>query len=294
MGILVDENTRVLVQGITGREGSFHARACKAYGTSVVAGVTPGKGGQLFDDEVPVFDSVSEAVEKTGANLSLIFVPAAFAPDAIAESADAEVPLIVCITEGVPVLDTVRIAYHLENRPVRLIGPNCPGIINPGAQCKVGIMPGNIHRPGRAGVVSRSGTLTYEAVAQLNALGIGQSTCVGIGGDPITGSSFVDMLRLFNDDVDTDLVVFIGEIGGTAEQQAAAYIKEEFTKPLCALVVGAGAPPGKRMGHAGAIITGESGRAEAKIEALRDAGAAIIPTPADIGSTAQTVLQQIG
>jgi succinyl-CoA synthetase alpha subunit len=294
MGILVDENTRVLVQGITGREGSFHARACKAYGTSVVAGVTPGKGGQLFDDEVPVFDSVSEAVEKTGANLSLIFVPAAFAPDAIAESADAEVPLIVCITEGVPVLDTVRIAHHLENRPVRLIGPNCPGIINPGAQCKVGIMPGNIHRPGRAGVVSRSGTLTYEAVAQLSALGIGQSTCVGIGGDPITGSSFVDMLRLFNDDADTDLVVFIGEIGGTAEQQAAAYIKEEFTKPLCALVVGAGAPPGKRMGHAGAIITGESGRAEAKIEALRDAGAAIIPTPADIGSTAQTVLQQIG
>jgi succinyl-CoA synthetase alpha subunit len=258
----------------------------------VVAGVTPGKGGQLFDDQVPVFDSVGEAVEKTGANLSLIFVPPAFAPDAMAESADAGVPLIVCITEGIPVLDTVRISHYLENRPVRLIGPNCPGIINPAAQCKVGIMPGSIHRPGRAGVVSRSGTLTYEAVAQLTGLGIGQSTCVGIGGDPIAGTSFVDVLRLFNDDPDTDLVVFIGEIGGTAEQQAAAYIKEEFTKPICALVVGAGAPPGKRMGHAGAIITGESGRADAKIEALRGAGAAIIPTPADIGSTAQTLLQR--
>ena len=189
MGILVDENTRVLVQGITGREGSFHARACKAYGTQVVAGVTPGKGGQLFDDQVPVFDSVSEAVDKTGANLSLIFVPPAFAPDAIAESADAEVPLIVCITEGIPVLDTVRMAHHLENKPVRLIGPNCPGIINPGAHCKVGIMPGNIHRPGRAGIVSRSGTLTYEAVAQLSDLGIGQSTCVGIGGTPLLASA---------------------------------------------------------------------------------------------------------
>ena len=293
MGILVDENTRVLVQGITGREGSFHARACRAYGTQVVAGVTPGKGGQVFDDEVPVFDSVAEAVEETGADLSLIFVPPAFAPDAIAESADAGVPLIACITEGIPILDTVRIARYLENKPVRLIGPNCPGLINPGARCKVGIMPGSIHQPGRTGVVSRSGTLTYEAVAQLTGLGIGQSTCVGIGGDPITGSSFIDVLRLFNDDPDTDLVVFIGEIGGTAEQQAAAYIKEEFTKPVCALIVGAAAPPGKRMGHAGAIITGESGRAEAKVEALREAGATIIPTPADIGSTAQSVLQMM-
>ena len=291
MGILVDENTRVVVQGITGREGSFHARACRAYGTQVVAGVTPGKGGQLFDDEVPVFDSVAEAVEETGADLSLIFVPPAFAPDAIAESADAGVPLIACITEGIPILDTVRIARYLENKPVRLIGPNCPGLINPGARCKVGIMPGGIHQPGRTGVVSRSGTLTYEAVAQLTGLGIGQSTCVGIGGDPITGSSFIDVLRLFNDDPDTDLVVFIGEIGGTAEQQAAAYIKEEFTKPVCALIVGAAAPSGKRMGHAGAIITGESGRAEAKVGALREAGATIIPTPADIGSTAQSVLQ---
>ena len=291
MGILVDENTRVLVQGITGREGSFHARACKAYGTQVVAGVTPGKGGQLFDDEVPVFDSVTEAVAQTGANLSLIFVPPAFAPDAIAESADAGVPLIACITEGIPVLDTVRISRYLENKPVRLIGPNCPGLINPGARCKVGIMPGSIHKPGRAGVVSRSGTLTYEAVAQLTGLGIGQSTCVGIGGDPITGTSFVDVLRLFSDDADTDLVVFIGEIGGTAEQQAAVYIKEEFAKPVCALIVGAAAPSGKRMGHAGAIITGESGRAESKVNALQDAGAVIVPTPADIGITAQAVLQ---
>ena len=294
MTILVDENTRVLVQGITGREGSFHARSCRTYGTKVVAGVTPGKGGQLFDDEVPVFDSVAEAVDQTGANLSLIFVPPAFAPDAIAESADAGVPLIVCITEGIPVLDMVRVARYLDTKPVRLIGPNCPGLISPGALCKVGIMPGSIHRAGRAGVVSRSGTLTYEAVAQLSELGIGQSSCVGIGGDPIIGTSFIDVLRLFNDDPGTDLVVFIGEIGGTMEQETAVYIKEEFTKPICTLVVGAVAPPGKRMGHAGAIITGESGRAEAKIKALRDAGAEIIPTPADIGVTAQTVLKNRG
>ena len=293
MGILVDENTRVLVQGITGREGSFHARACKAYGTNLVAGVTPGKGGQVFEDGVPVFDSVAQAVDETGANLSLIFVPPPFAPDAIAESADAGVPLIVCITEGIPVLDMVKLARYLESKSVRLIGPNCPGIINPGAHCKVGIMPGSIHQPGRVGVVSRSGTLTYEAVGQLSDLGIGQSSCVGIGGDPITGTGFVDVLRLFNDDPDTDLVVFIGEIGGIKEQQAAAYIKEEFTKPICALVVGATAPAGKRMGHAGAIITGESARAEAKIQALRDAGAAIIPTPADIGVTAQAMLQGV-
>ena len=292
MGILVDENTRVLVQGITGREGSFHARACKAHGTNLVAGVTPGKGGQLFDEEVPVFDTVAQAVDQTGANLSLIFVPPPFAPDAIAESADAGVPLIVCITEGIPVLDMVKLDNYLQRKPVRLIGPNCPGLINPGAKCKVGIMPGAIHQAGRVGVVSRSGTLTYEAVGQLSGLGIGQSSCVGIGGDPITGSSFVDMLRLFNDDPGTDLVVFIGEIGGTKEQEAAAYIKEEFNKPICALVVGAAAPAGKRMGHAGAIITGESGRVEAKTAALRDAGATIIPTPADIGVTAQAILQQ--
>ena len=292
MSILVDENTRVLVQGITGREGSFHARACIAYGTKVVAGVTPGKGGQLFDDKIPVFESVADAVEQTDANLSLIFVPPAFAPDAIAESADAGMPLIVCIAEGIPALDMVRLARYLEDKPVRLIGPNCPGLISPGARCKVGIMPGSIHRPGKAGVVSRSGTLTYEAVAQLSEVGIGQSSCVGIGGDAIIGTSFVDVLRLFDDDPETDLVVLIGEIGGTMEQQAAAYIKEESNKPVCALVVGAGVPPGKRMGHAGAIITGESGRADAKIRALQEAGAQIIPTPADIGVTVQKVRRE--
>ena len=293
MGILVSEDSRILVQGITGREGSFHARACMAYGTNVVAGVTPGKGGELFEEEVPVFDSVEEAVKETGANVSLIFVPPPFAADAIAEAADSGVPLIACITEGIPVQDTMRVSRYLQNRPVRLIGPNCPGMINPVARCKVGIMPGAIHQPGRVGVVSRSGTLTYEAVHQLTSLGIGQSSCVGIGGDPIIGTSFVEVLQLFNDDPDTDLVVFIGEIGGTMEQEAAAYIKAEFTKPICALIVGATAPPGKRMGHAGAIITGESARAEAKIQALRGANATIIPTPADIGATTQAVLRDM-
>ena len=291
MGILVDENSRILVQGITGREGSFHASACRAYGTNVVAGVTPGRGGQLFEDEVPVFNSVEEAVHQSQANAALIFVPPAFAADAIAESVDAEIPLIVCITEGIPVLDTVRISRYLENKPVRLIGPNCPGLITPGANCKIGIMPGSIHQAGRVGVVSRSGTLTYEAVGQLTNLGIGQSSCVGIGGDQIIGTSFVDVLRMFNDDPETDMVVFIGEIGGTMEQQAADYIKESFGKPICALIVGSAAPAGKRMGHAGAIITGDSARAESKIAALQDAGAIIIPTPADIGVTAQTVFQ---
>ena len=290
MGILVNEDSRIVVQGITGREGSFHTRACMAYGTKVVAGVTPGKGGQLFEEDVPIYDSVEEAVRETEANVSLIFVPPAFAPDAIAEAADAGVPLITCITEGIPVLDMVRTARYLESLPVRLIGPNCPGLINPGARCKVGIMPGSIHKPGRVGVVSRSGTLTYEAVSQLTSLGIGQSSCIGIGGDPIIGTSFVDVLRLFNDDPQTELVVLIGEIGGTMEQEAAAYIQSQ-TKPVCALVVGATAPPGKRMGHAGAIITGDSARADAKIQALRNAGATIIPTPADIGTAAQAVLQ---
>jgi succinyl-CoA synthetase alpha subunit len=223
----------------------------------------------------------------------LIFVPPPFAADAIAEAADSGVPLIACITEGIPVQDTMRVARYLQNKPVRLIGPNCPGMINPGARCKVGIMPGAIHQPGRVGVVSRSGTLTYEAVNQLTSMGIGQSSCVGIGGDPIIGTSFVEVLRLFNEDPDTDLVVFIGEIGGTMEQEAAAYIKAEFTKPVCALIVGATAPPGKRMGHAGAIITGESARAEAKVQALRDANAAIIPTPADIGVTTQAVMRSM-
>ena len=291
MGILVDETTRVLVQGITGREGSFHARACMAYGTNVVAGVTPGRGGTTFEDKVPVFDSVEEAVSKSQANMALIFVPPAFAPDAIAESADAGIPLITCITEGIPVQDMVKIYRYIENKPVRLIGPNCPGLITPGAKCKIGIMPGSIHLPGRVGVLSRSGTLTYEAVGQLTALGLGQSSCVGIGGDQIIGTNFVDVLRLFDADPDTDAVVMIGEIGGAMEQEAAAFIKSEFGKPVAALVVGASAPPGKRMGHAGAIITGESARAEFKIAALKDAGAWIIPTPADIGSTAREMLK---
>ena len=295
MGILLDEQSRILVQGITGREGSFHARACRAYGTQVVAGVTPGRGGQMFDDAVPVFDSVGEAVDATRANVSLIFVPPPFAADAIAESVDAGVPLIACITEGIPVRDMVGIYRYVKANDARLIGPNCPGMINPGALCKVGIMPGHIHMPGRVGVVSRSGTLTYEAVGQLTDLNIGQSSCVGIGGDPIIGSSFVDILKLYNDDPGTDMVVFIGEIGGTMEQEAAEYIgSAEFTKPICSLIVGATAPSGKRMGHAGAIITGESATAESKTRALAAAGAAIIPTPADIGITAQQTLRSAG
>ena len=294
MGVLVDETTRVMVQGITGREGSFHARACMAYGTNVVAGVTPGRGGTMFEDKVAVFNSVEEAVAQTQANMSLIFVPPAFAPDAIAESADAGIPLIACITEGIPVQDMVKIYRYIENKPTRLIGPNCPGLINPGARCKIGIMPGAIHLPGRVGVLSRSGTLTYEAVGQLTALDLGQSSCVGIGGDPIIGTNFVDVLKLFDADPDTDAVVMIGEIGGTMEQDAAAFIKAEFNKPIAALVVGASAPPGKRMGHAGAIITGESATAGYKIAALKNAGAWIIPTPADIGSTAQKMLRSKG
>ena len=294
MGVLVDETTRVMVQGITGREGSFHARACMAYGTNVVAGVTPGRGGTMFEDKVPVFNSVEEAGGHTQATMALIFGPPAFAPDAIAESTDAGIPLIACITEGIPVQDMVKIYRYIENKPTRLIGPNCPGLINPGARCKIGIMPGAIHLPGRVGVLSRSGTLTYEAVGQLTALELGQSSCVGIGGDPIIGTDFVDVLKLFDADPDTDSVVMIGEIGGTMEQDAAAFVKADFKKPIAALVVGASAPPGKRMGHAGAIITGESATAEFKIAALKDAGAWIIPTPADIGSTAQEMLRSKG
>ncbi|NQW21924.1 MAG: succinate--CoA ligase subunit alpha [SAR202 cluster bacterium] len=294
MGVLVDESTRVLVQGITGREGSFHARACMAYGTNIVAGVTPGRGGTMFEDKVPVFNSVEEAVAQTQANMSLIFVPPPFAPDAICESTDAGIPLIACITEGIPVQDMVNVYRYIQNKPVRLIGPNCPGLINPGAKCKIGIMPGAIHLPGRVGVLSRSGTLTYEAVGQLTALGIGQSSCVGIGGDPIIGTNFVDVLALFDADPDTDAVVMIGEIGGTMEQDAAAFIKSNFSKPISALVVGSSAPAGKRMGHAGAIITGETATAEYKLAALKDAGASIIPTPADIGTTAQEMLRSRG
>ena len=292
MSILVNEKTRVVVQGITGSEGSFHAKQCMAYGTNVVAGVTPGRGGRLFEEKVPIFDSMDQAVEETGGDTSLIFVPAPFATDAIIEAADSGISLIVCITEGVPTMDMVRVLPYLDSRGVRLIGPNCPGLISPGALCKIGIMPGGIHKPGRVGVVSRSGTLTYEAVSQLSVLGIGQSTCVGIGGDSLVGTSFVDILRLFNEDPETDMVVLIGEIGGTMEQEAAAYIEKEFSKPVASLIAGASAPPGKRMGHAGAIITGASATAKSKTEALRQAGARIIPSPAKIGATALAVFPE--
>ena len=290
MSIMIDENTRLVVQGITGREGGLHANRCMEYGTNVVAGVTPGRGGMRFEDRVPVFDSVEEAVRETDANASLVFVPAAFAVDAVLEAAYAGIGLIVCITEGIPVLDIVKVHRVLEERDVRLVGPNCPGVISPPARCKAGIMPGDIHLPGRVGVVSRSGTLTYEAVKQLTDLGIGQSTCVGIGGDPLPGTTFVDVLRLFNDDPDTDMVVLIGEIGGTMEQEAAEYIRDAFTKPVVASIVGVSAPPGKRMGHAGAIITGTAARADEKMKALAQAGAVIAPSPAKIGATAQRVL----
>ncbi len=290
MSILVDDKTRLLVQGITGREGSFHALRCMEFGTNLVAGVTPGRGGPVWEERVPILNSVSQAVSDTGANVSLIFVPAPFAADAILESADAGIGVIACITEGIPVMDMVRVVRYLREKPVTLIGPNCPGLITPGSQCKVGIMPGNIHLPGRVGVISRSGTLTYESVNQLTGLGIGQSTCVGIGGDPLVGTSFVDLLKLFEEDSETDAVVLIGEIGGTKEQEAADYIRDHFTKPVVALIVGTTAPPGRRMGHAGAIITGTAARAEEKISALREAGAYIAPSPAEIGITAQAAL----
>ena len=291
MSILVDRNSRVLVQGITGREGSFHTLRCIEYGTNVVAGVTPGRGGRKFGEtDINVYDTVEEAVRETGANVSLIFVPAPLAADAILESAAAGVALVVPIAEGIPPRDMVPVARSLEGSATRMLGPNCPGLISPGERCKVGIMPGAIHTAGRVGVVSRSGTLTYEAVGQLSALGIGQSSCVGIGGDPVSGTTFVDVLRLFNDDPETDAVVLIGEIGGTKEQEAAEYIKAEMKKPVASLIVGQSAPPGKRMGHAGAIITGAGARAENKVAALRAAGAAIIPSPADIGVTIQGLL----
>jgi len=290
VSVLVDGNTRVVVQGITGREGGFHALRCAEYGTSIVAGVTPGRGGILFDGRVPVFDSVEEAVRETGANVSLVFVPASATLDAVLEAASAGIALIVCITEGVPAMDMVKAHRFLEGRPVRLLGPNCPGVISPVARCKVGIIPGEFHLPGGVGVVSRSGTLTYEVVKQLTDLGIGQSTCVGIGGDLLPGTTFVDVLRLFQDDPDTDMVVLIGEIGGTMEQEAAEYIEKEFTKPVVATVVGISAPPGKRMGHAGAIVTGAAARADEKMKALARAGAVIAPSPAEIGTTAQKVL----
>ncbi len=287
MSIWVNKETRVLVQGITGKEGSFHATACKAYGTQVVAGVTPGKGGGEVEG-IPVFDTVEEAVEKTGANVALIFVPPPFAADAILESAQAQVPLIVAITEGIPVLDMMRVKRSLAGKPVRLIGPNCPGIITPGA-CKIGIMPGFIHKQGSVGVVSRSGTLTYEAVWQLTQLGLGQSTCVGIGGDPVNGTHFVDVLEAFEGDPETEAIVMIGEIGGEAEECAAAYIKKHVRKPVVAFISGVTAPPGRRMGHAGAIISGGKGTAADKIAALTSSGVTVVENPALIGEAVQKV-----
>ena len=288
MSILVDSATRVLTQGITGATGRFHTRACKEYGTRMVAGVTPGKGGASFED-IPIFDSVEEAVRKTGANASVIYVPPAFAADAVMEAADAGVPLVVCITEGVPVQDMMRVKRFLEDRGTVLVGPNCPGVITPD-ECKVGIMPGHIHRRGRVGVVSRSGTLTYEAVDQLTRLGLGQSTCVGIGGDPIRGMDFIDVLRAFEDDPETEAAVLIGEIGGSAEQDAAEWIRAHMKKPVVGFIVGQTAPPGRRMGHAGAIIAGGKGAAAEKVEALRRAGVRMAPSPADIGQTMKETL----
>tara|TARA_B100000686_G_scaffold171578_1_gene178806 strand:+ start:493 stop:1368 length:876 start_codon:yes stop_codon:yes gene_type:complete len=290
MSILVDKSTKLLVQGITGKEGSYHAQRSAEYGANLVAGVTPGKGGQSFNDTVPVYDTVQQAVDETSADASLIFVPPAFAADAIVESVDAGIDVIACITEGIPVQDTIKVVRYIRDKDVTLIGPNCPGIISPGENFKMGIMPGHIHLAGRTGVVSRSGTLTYEAVGQLTDLNIGQSTCVGIGGDPVSGVTFVDMLEKFQNDPETDNVVMIGEIGGTKEQEAAEYIKSDFTKPIAALIVGQSAPPGKRMGHAGAIITGSAGKAEEKMKALSNAGVSVIPGPGAIGKTLQELI----
>jgi succinyl-CoA synthetase alpha subunit len=284
MSILVNRNTRLLVQGITGQSGAFHARGCMEYGTNVVAGVTPGKGKQSFDGKVPIYDTVSEARKQTGCNATMIFVPAPFAADAILEAADAGVELIVCITEGIPVMDMMRVKEVLKGSKSRLIGPNCPGIITPG-ECKIGIMPGYIHKRGNVGVISRSGTLTYEAVWQLTQRGYGQSTCIGVGGDPIHGTSHLDAAKMFAEDPETKALILIGEIGGTGEEEAAAWIKTNFKKPVCAFVAGATAPPGRRMGHAGAIVAGSSGTAAVKIEALKAAGIAVAETPAAIAET---------
>jgi succinyl-CoA synthetase alpha subunit len=297
MAILVGKETRVVVQGITGSAGSFHAKQCIAYGTQIVAGCTPGRGGETFEAEgpngskvaVPVFDTMAEVVTKTGADVSCIFVPALGAADSILEAVDAGCRLVVCITEGIPVMDMIRVRRALEGKNVRLIGPNCPGIITPGS-CKIGIMPGHIHRPGKFGVVSRSGTLTYEAVGQLTALGMGQSTCIGIGGDPVGGMDFVDVLEQFNADPDTDGVMMIGEIGGNAEERAAAWIKKNMKKPVAGFIAGTTAPPGKRMGHAGAIISGGKGTASDKIAALEAAGVKVAPSPAEMAATLSSML----
>lgn len=288
MSILVDRNTKLITQGITGQAGAFHTKQCKEYGTQVVGGVTPGKGGEVFEGN-PIFDSVSDAVAKTGANASMIFVPPPFAADAILEAAEAGIQVIIAITEGIPVMDMVRVKEYLKTSKSTLIGPNCPGIITPG-QCKIGIMPGYIHKEGRVGLVSRSGTLTYEAVHQMTTRGIGQSTCVGIGGDPVHGLSFMDVIKLFNADPGTDAIVMIGEIGGGEEEAAAEYIQSEVKKPVVGFIGGQTAPPGKRMGHAGAIISGGSGKASDKIKAMEKAGIAVAMSPATIGETMAQVL----
>jgi succinyl-CoA synthetase alpha subunit len=290
VSILVDRNTKVITQGITGATGQFHTRACREYGTQMVAGVTPGKGGTDFEG-IPIFDTVEQAVRETGANASVIYVPPPFAADAIMEAADAGLALVICITEGIPALDMVRVKRYLDDRSTRLVGPNCPGVITPG-QCKIGIMPGYIHQPGRIGIVSRSGTLTYEAVHQVTQLGLGQSTCVGIGGDSIIGTNFVDVLELFEDDPDTEGVIMIGEIGGSAEEQAAEFVRTTMKKAVVGFIAGQTAPPGKRMGHAGAIIAGGRGTAKDKIAALENAGIRVAKSPADLGKTMQAALAE--